>query len=461
MRRNLLLASLIALPAFACGSSPATVNPLEVDLAGSYELTVGDVTQTTVSNQVPKPVGTTSPSTGHRFRLDLRRSGSTYDAVITPEFGGPAPMTAAVPDGSLVLTGESTLSGSSNDGNMNHRWLTLVVPVGADGLGANVSLKGQESVFQGDVGWMYDVTSTAGVVRDKRPPSFKLTASGSAAGKYLPWDRLTVFSSEPVAPEKLALGIQASVASTYAVFTSKNFGASTDASVEWAGRVLLEGTFDDANVPGGDGFVAIEPGIVDLAGNAGSPTTEPTKLPFTMIELGAPQVEIDFDGKDAMAPAMWGSAATVSGAECEANASCLKLGTFAQTICSDSTDGLAARLTGSGSKTLAFRYRVNVAVKYGGGASSFDKSQILKIDLARSGAALRTENVPVPKLQNVGTEEMPVFDSQWIDGAVTLPAGGSTVAFAIRPASLSPYGCYGPALPPVDVTIWVDSLRLE
>lgn len=461
MRRQLLLASLLALPAFACGGSPI-VDPLEVNLTGSYELTAGTVVQKPTSYGGPQPVNAPSPSNGKRFRLDLRRSGSSYEAVVTPEWGAPSSMAVAVTGGTLVLTGEANVAGPGNYGGVYDRWMSIVVPVGPDGLGANVSLTGDEMVSEGDVGWMYDVSVSASVVRDKEAPEFKVSSGGSAAGKYLPWDKLRVSSSEPVDPSRFRVGVKAHVGSSFAVFATRNEGANA-AAVDWAGHVLLEGGFDDFDAPGGPGLLTIDPGIPDLAGNIGAPAIQPQSAAFEVVELGAPQIAIDFDGKDTHAPALWGNAEVIKGSECEANVGCVRLGTFQQMYCASSSDGIASRLTGAGAKKLAFRYRVRLDAKYGGGGTSmYENSPVLNVELARSGAALANATVPTPKLTSIGTQEQPSFESEWVDATVTLPAGGSTLGFAIRPTSMFPYGCGGgPAPVPMDVTVWVDSLRME
>ncbi len=461
MRRHLLLASLLALPAFACGGSP-NVNPLDVNLSGSYELTAGTVVQKPVYQGGPQPVNAPSPSNGKRFRLDLRRSGGSYEAVVTPEWGNPTSMTVAVASGSLVLTGEANVAGGGNYGGVYDSWTSMTVPVGPDGLGANVSLTGSEMVSEGDVGWMYDVSVGASIVRDKEAPEFKVSSGGTAAGKYLPWDKLRVTASEPVNPERFRTSVHANVKSSNAVFVTRNDGANA-AAVDWAGHVLLEGGFDNFDAPGGQGLLTIDPGIPDLAGNIGAPAMQPQSAAFEVVELGAPQVEIDFDGKDTFAPALWGNAEIIKGVECEANVGCARLGTFQQMYCASSSDGIAARLTGPGAKKLAFRYRVRLDAKYGGGGvSMYENNPVLNVELARAGAALTKATVPTPKLVSIGTQEQPSFESDWVDASVVLPAGGSTLGFAIRPTSMFPYGCGGgPAPVPMDVTVWVDSLRME
>lgn len=459
MRRFLLLAPLaFALPTVACGSGSSTVNPLEVNLTGSYELTIGAVARTGTTYPGPTPGNTTPPSQNAIFRLDLRRSGNTYEAVVTPTWGTPTPMTVTTASGSLVLTGETNVSGPGQFGGVYDRWQTITIPVDESGLTSGVTLTGDEMVSEGDVGWNYDISAGASVARDHRPPQVKNASGGSAAGKFLPWDRFRVITSEPVDAAKLKTSVQASVGTTNAVFTSPDVGNGTD----WAGHVLLEGGFDNFDVPGGAGILTIQPGIPDLAGNAGPPTSEPQKVAFEVAELGAPQIALDFDGKPNTSPALWGKAQIVQGADCEAGGGCATFGVFQQSYCSSSSDGIAARLSGAGAKTLAFRYRVHVEPQFGGSENMFTNTTVLSVDLARAGAAKGAANVTMPKLVAGGTKEKPVFDSDWVDGSVAIPSGGANLAFAIRPTSLYPYGCGGgPAPAPVDVTVWIDSLRME
>ncbi len=457
----LALAALPSLAAVACGGSP--VNPLDpqaVDLSGSYVLTTGTVVQTPDTYPGPTPPnGITSPSSSKRFRLDLRRtSPGAYDAVITPEWGVSAPMTVTGSEGKLVLTGEANLSGGGNFGGVSDRWQTIVLDLDGNGLSGNVSLSGDEMVFQGDVGWNYKISASATSVRDKIAPELRFVGGGTANGKYLPWDKLRVQASEPVEASALKAGVTAGVGSTNAVFAA-------DAPAEgtaWAGSVALTGGFDGFDVPGGMGTISLLP-VPDRAGNIGPNVTDGKAQVFEVVELGAPQIAIDFDGKTNWAPATWGKAAVVQGADCESGAGCATFGLLQQSYCSGTADGLAARLTGPGAKKLAFRYRVHLEPKYGGGGTSmFTNATVMRVDLARAGAAASNTTVGMPPLTETGTPEKPTYDSGWVDGSLPLPAGGATLGFALRATELYSYGCGGgPAPAPVDVSVWVDSLRME
>jgi hypothetical protein len=451
-------APIVLSAAVGCGGgSPNPLDPQAVDLSGSYVVTTGAVTQTRTGNGGPNPPsGITSPSTSKRFRLDLRRTNGGYEAVLTPEWGVPTPMTVSGAKGQLILTGEANLSGSGGSANVSDRWQTITIPVTSDGLANGISFVGDEMVFEGDVGWNYDVSTTANVAADTIPPELRVVGRGTADGKYLPWDKLAVQASEPIEGVSFQGAVSATVGTKSAVFAPD----APAAGAEWAGSVGVTGQWDAFDVPGGTGTWGFLP-VKDRAGNSRTATDLKAQI-FEVVELGTPQIAIDFDGKSNYGPAVWGKASVVQGADCEGGGGCASLGVFMQSFCSSSTGGLAARLSVAGGKTLAFRYRVHLEPTYGGSGSGFENATPATLEMARPGAPLATTPLPMPKLTQSGTTQKPIFDSGWVDGAVPLPSGGDTVAFALRSKSLWPYGCGGgPAPAPVDVTVWVDAIRVQ
>ena len=453
MRAKLLFA-LAPLAAFACGSEPV-VSPLEVPLEGSYDLTIGSsVARTLEGSGGPDPdPNAYSPSAGAHLRLDLRRANGGYEAVVTPAYGQAAAMQVAVQHGQIVLSGSVQISAGTSP-NVSDSWKSLTIPVTSTGLSGPVSMTGNESVFEGDVGWMYTTAAGAVVLHDHSAPEFRLASSGSAAGKFMPWDRLVVEASEPVAFSRWSKATQVSVGTSTGVLAAGTIPPGT----EWSGATTLVASFDDFAVGGGSGKIVLQPGVPDLAGNASAPSMQPQTLPFEMVELGAVRSSLDFE-KNEVAPALWGNGALVSGAECESGGACARLGTFSTSYCDATEDGIAARLTAPSAKRLAFRLRVHVSAKYEGMTLDPMGGSVLQAVVARSGAARAEKNVAMPKLVQVGSNS--AWDSGWTDAHVDLPSGAANVAFALRPTSLFPYGCGGPAPVPADVDVFVDAIHLE
>lgn len=458
---GILSASLFLL---ACGGSIGeSPTPQPVPVEGSFDLTFATVTPTEQPNGPPISVPkVTSPSVGAKARLDVRAVSGGYEAVLTPRWGAPAAMAVVATSAELRLTGEVNVNANANANGgaqgVSDRWTTLVLPRRADGsLTGQASLAGDEDVFEGDVGWMYKVSATASFKQDDTVPDFKLASSGSAAGKYLPWDHVRMMASEPVDAPKFLSSTSAVVGSRTASFRDATVDFYNAAGALWAGSTSLDGAFGSWNFGATTGTLALGPGVPDRAGNARAPDASPQNETLVMLDVGAPASGFAFDGKDDAAPGTWGLAAIASGGACEGGG-CLALGPEETNQCAHEGPGFAGRLKPGGT-SLRLRFRVRAASLYQGGPV-MSIGSLLRVETVRPGGAVKTTDVATPELAPLKDGDPLDYASSWSSATADLPPGSGEVGFAVRLVD-APYGCGGPAPAPMKVQVWVDAVHAE
>ena len=440
-----LIASLPVL-VLACGGSIGPIDPGSLHIEGSYDFTTSSyVVDTTNSCCIQPDMG--HPILSQHARLDIKKNGTGYDAVITPDFGDPQAMTVTLGhDGNVTLTGGSpSFSGGASYASVTDDLDTIVLPIGSDGhLSGTFTGKGQENVFEGDVGWMGNATASGNIGADARAPKAQASTIASVSSVVLPWDTLYARLSEPVDGKALTSAITLSPASGTAA-VSWELGST---SVDWLGGVSMTGQRSSWSDFSGAATFAVAGGLLDPSGNASSATS--TSLTFLDVPKGAA-----FSG--ATPPAMWGQAQIATGTEsCGTSSSCIEIGPL-DGPCSAQPGGLAARLDATSAKSISVTYRMRVASQYGQpywGGTGFS--------LAVPGKSAQSATDPNLTVQFSETTDATYnYATDWVTANLDVPAQGE-VGLALAPfGNASMYCGGGPAMPPVKLIVDVATISVK
>lgn len=433
-----LIASLPVL-ALACGGSVSPIDPSSLKIEGSYDFTVSDLTTSNQQGCCTPPPNTSHPAVGQHARLDIRKNGSGYDAVITPEFADPATMTVTVgSDGNVTLQGQVNFNGASTYGGASDELDTIHLAVGSDGhfTGA-FTASGQENIFEGDVGWNAQASATGAVGADARAPQAQADAIASAQSVLLPWDTLSARISEPVDQKALASAITLSPSSGKAGVAWQVGG-----TVDWLGGVSLTGYRTSWSDFTGAASLGVAGGLVDPSGNVSS--TIGMQLQFLDVPKAA-----SFEG--GTVPAMWGAAQVATTASsCGTAAACVEIGPL-DGPCTAQAGGIAGRLDGTGATKLSITFRARATSQYGqpymmGG---------IGVQVATPGNAAQwvSDTTLNPTFTQTTDTQYP-YATDWVTANVTLPASGSEIGFSVLPfGTMSNYCGGGPALPPITLVL--------
>ncbi len=434
-----LIASLPVL-ALACGGSVSPIDPSSLKIEGSYDFTVSDVTVTNQQGCCTPPPNAGHPAIGQHARLDIRKNGAGFDAVITPEFADPQTMTVTVgTDGTVTLQGQVNFNGSSTYGSTSDELDTIQLAVGSDGhFAGSFTATGQENIFEGDVGWNAQASATGAIGADARPPQAQANAIASAPSVVLPWDALSARISEPVDQKALASAITLSPSSGKA-----NVSWQVGGAVDWLGGVSVTGYRTSWSDFSGSASLGVAGGLADPSGNVSS--TIGMQLQFLDVPKAA-----TFAG--GTVPAMWGAAQVATTTEsCGTAGACIEIGPL-DGPCSVQAGGIAGRLdaSGGGSK-LEITFRARAVGQYGqpymmGG---------IGIEVATPGNPSQwvSDQALNPSFQQTADTQYP-YASDWVTADIALPVSGSEIGFAVLPFGTSSTYCGGgPALPPITLVL--------
>ena len=439
-----LTASLPAL-LLACGGTIGPIDTSSLHIEGSYDFTTSSFdVDTTGSCCITQPdVG--HPILSQHARLDVRKAGDGYDAVITPDFGDPAVMTVVVgKDGNVTLTGSVSFSGGGAYATTTDAWSTIVLPVGNDGhLAGTYTATGQENVFEGDVGWTGNATGAGALASDTRAPQARASMVASATSVTLPWDALYARVSEPVGANALSGALALSPASGSAN-VSWQLGST---SADWLGSVSVTGYRTSWSDFSGAATFSVAGGLVDPSGNASASVS----TPITFLDV--PKAT-SFGG--ANPPALWGQTQIATGTDaCGTASSCIEIGPL-DGPCSAQPGGLAARLDNAAGKTIVVTYRMRVASQYG--QPYFEG---VGFSLATPGSAVQSATDSTLTVQFAQTTDATYdYATDWVTAKLAAPAG--EVGLALSPfGAASMYCGGGPAMPPVKLVVDVAAISLE
>jgi hypothetical protein len=447
-RRRAMRCLIASLPVLvlACGGSIGPIDPASLHIEGSYDFTTSAFVVDTTNSCCIEP-NTGHPILSQHARLDIKKNGAGYDAVVTPDFGDPQVMALTVAhDGTVTLSGSVTFSGgSSSYASVSDELDALVFQVGSDGhFTGTYSATGQENVFEGDVGWMGKATASGNVASDARAPQVQASVLSSATSVVLPWDALYARMSEPVD----AKAFSSAIALSPAKGTSNVSWQLGTSSVDWLGSVSILGYRTSWSDFSGAATLGVAGGLVDPSGNASSALS--TQLTFVDVPKAA-----TFSG--ATPPAMWGKSQIATGSDaCGTSSSCVEIGPI-QGPCTVEAGGIAGRLDANGSK-LSVTFRLRAASQYGqpywGGVA---------FSVASPGVAAQTETDPSLQVQFTQTTD-PTYPwaTDWVTANMDLPKSSSEIGFSLLPfGNASMYCGGGPAMPPVTLVVDVASISIK
>jgi hypothetical protein len=440
---------IVSLPvlALACGGAVGPIDPASLHIEGSYDFTTSTYDVDSSNSCCIQP-NSGHPILSQHARLDIKKNGTSFEAVLTPDFGDPQVMTVTLAqDGTVTLAGGSVnfSGGGSSYQSVSDSLDTIVLAVGSDGhLAGTYKGTGQENVFEGDVGWMGNATATGNVGHDARAPQAQASAIVSATSVVLPWDALYARISEPVDSKTLASAIALSPTNGTAN-VSWELGPT---SIDWLGGVSMTGHRTSWSDFSGSATFSVAGGLVDPSGNASSAVSTP--LTFLDVPKAAA-----FSG--ATPPAMWGATQVASGTEsCGTASSCIEIGPL-DGPCTAQAGGLAARLDATSAKTISVVYRMRIASQYGQpyfGGTGFS--------LATPGKAAQSASDPTLTVQfNQTTDATYNYATDWVTANLAAPAQGE-VGLALNPfGNASMYCGGGPAMPPVKLIVDVASISVK
>ncbi len=430
-------------------------------LSGSYDVVLSGVRQ-----QDPNNPGIASPSEGVRLRLDLRRQGEGYQAVVTPRFGQASALAVTLSRSAMTLSGAVVVAGGAG---ATDTWATLTLQRAASGrLSGALSALGTEELLMGDVVSSGAVEADGNLTPDATAPELqvRLTSSVGPGDALLPWDPLVVVAAEGVQPAAwesrlgvVPLGDAQGLPELGWELTPEPASPSA-----WAGALAAEGRWRRWSDGGVSFSVEVAAGTPDLAGHAAAALVAPAQL----LWVGPPQPRIDY-GADAIDYGQWGRVRWLApgDAACEPGASCAKIGSFESGACgAGSPAGLAARLQRSGD-VLHVRYRVEITLPDEGDpqpAPTWAPSP-LGLELAVPGGRPRRTSVAL---------ESGAFTSWRVEGAARIWTTGwrtfdvplaeeqsAEIGYALF-AGLGPGTCTGGLIPPpVTTTVYVTSVTVD
>jgi hypothetical protein len=435
---------LASLPVFAlaCGGSIGPIDPGSLHIEGSYDFSTSSFTVDTSNSCCIQP-SEAHPILSQHARLDIQKTGTTFKAVLTPDFGDPQEMNVAVTSNAVTLTGSSaSFSGGGNYQSVTDSLDTIVLPIGNDGkLAGTYTGSGQENVFEGDVGWQGNATAAGQIGADTRAPQTQASVISSATSVVLPWDTLYVRSSEPVTNLQSAVSLM-----TGSGIVAVQWQGGTANS--WIGDVSVTGVRSSWSALSGSATLGVAAGLADPSSNVS--TAVATPITFLDVPKAAA-----FSGDTP--PAMWGQTQIATGSDaCGTASSCVEIGPL-DGPCSAQPGGIAARLDASAGKVIAVTYRMRVASQYG--QPYFNGAGFT---IATPGNAAQPASDPNVQVQFAQTTDPTYnFATDWVTANLPVTAQGE-VGLALSPfGNASMYCGGGPAMPPVKLIVDVASISVK
>lgn len=448
-------------------------------LEGSLDLRF---TEVQAAGDIPTWLGSASPSLAAPFRVDLRRVGGAFvgtrsadvarglEAVVTGRWSAPAAYAVSAEGDGLVLTGQGVAASALGAGlptSTTDTWTRIVLPLDGEGhLTGAVRAEGRRTVWQGDAGWMGDLTGRGTVRVDDTAPEIRFDVDSplAPAGKLLPWDAIGVTVAEPVEPtgveEHTRLGGDHGDS-----LALRWLPGAPPAGTAWAGRTSFGGHLDDWTRAGsGEPWILrnVENLVKDPVGWVAAPRSQP----LSILSVGPATNQVGFDD-DILLTTPWGPQDLYGGGEagthdrrCESGG-CLRLGPVSVSGCRGERAGFAALLNRLGGVEL--RYRVLVRMPHDGPDAPRLYTPAVTLEVASAGRppldVTAMAGAPVPHLATA----VDGFDygTSWTSLQVTAPEGMGPVGVAVALGGPHvPLGtCAGPPLPPAEVELLVERVK--
>jgi hypothetical protein len=405
------------------------------------------------------------------------RSGTTYEAVVTPRWGTPRSYMVTASDTELKMTGTASISGGGI-GFVTDNWKELRLGVASGALSGAVDGSGEETITMGDVIDFVTVTTKGSITPDGTLPELRSEISSPILpqGQMLPWETLRIRAAEPIEKGAFAdgLAVRRAAPDPNAPMPTSRWVTEPTGDAAWAGAILAAGkvgSWDEIN------GIAMQ---VQATGAAvydrmGHNMRDAFSAPFTFIDLNLATTGFPLEAGPTPVPAKWGEV-TVQGMMaadpmCESG-SCLVFGPFDNGWCSVGRRGVAARLNAprlpdgsfSPRAKLRVRYRVLTGTAPNGSAPGSGPAPF-SIDVVTLGADARTTEVPPPALHDLGAGELR-YASDFLDAVAPGPdnASGSEYGFAIYAGTRNTISCGGsggPLPPPVKTQVVIDKITIE
>lgn len=390
---------------------------------GYFDLTFNSVTAT-----VPMGPGDVEPpSQKTALRVDLPEApakGATWQATVTPRWGQPALFTVTAVEGGLLLKGSTTLTETTSTRRVTDVWQSFTLEMKGKALTGKVSSTGQESVYQGELGWSGALSGGGDLRPDATLPEGRAANEPGAGpeGALLPWDAVQVRFAEPLKPtEALAkLALQGEGGSVPLAWDQPK--GTLDGSVS-----TLAGYQQGWDGVVGAAKLQLHDGFRDPALNEG----QGFEKDFSVISVPPAPVGgvVWGDGHQVL----WGSSASFVGETCEGKG-CLAVGPFMSSSCGVSSAGAALRLPAPPVGVTKLRIRLRALLSQpattepGGPAGP----ALLTVDVARPGKGATSVEVPTPSALEADDGGSLPFASAWTTVLVQVPDGVGEVGVALR-----------------------------
>jgi hypothetical protein len=423
-----------------------------------------------------------APSEGASVRVDLRRSGAKFDAVVTPKWGTPIAYDVTESSTDLKLTGTGS-DGATVSGNMfgyvTDKWKELrLARDAAGGLSGGVQGSGEETILTGDVIDMATLTTGGSIAPDGTLPELRSDVSSPVlpAGQLLPWDTIRVRAVEGIAADKFAAGLSVGRANPdpNAPMPVTTWVTGPTDATSWAGAVTAAGKVASWDEINGIAMLVRATGaaVVDRAGHN---MANAFSAPFTFIDLNVATTGYPLGAAPTPVPAKWGDAVTVHGMAgadpvCESGM-CLVVGPFDNNYCGVPRNGVAGRL--GAPPTTGGAVRVNVRVRYriltatAPGATPGTGPAPFSIDVTALGIDPKTTEIASPALRDLGAAAGEMrYASDFLDAVAPGPdvPSAAEFGFAIYAGTRSTISC-GPGggllPPPVKTELVIDKITIE
>jgi hypothetical protein len=379
----------------------------------------------------------------HLARLDIRKIGTGYEAIVTRLYGEPTAVVVSVTGTSVLLTGNVVVLTASGCAGGERAWTSVDIPRTADGRLGSPPVFGVTDTFPrssefigpccGVIDDVITTTPTPPLTPDRTPPwASAAVISPVLPGGPVPWDPISVSVSEGVPASQLSTTASLVLAGTTAPLdvTWKIVPSPVDAS--WNAFVKEEGHVTDWDEVAGKSLQFItSPGLTDPSGNT---SVGYTFAPFAFLNIGKPAAAFDFDGPVTLAT--WGSTRLVTGGT--ADAAVCESGGCA--ILDPLAPGIAGRLATSGSASeVHVRYRVLFA--FDAAYPSPYQGWPPVVELARPGAPAIVQSFAYGTLHDLGTSAGTLhWASDWTTAVFPVPPAppGAEIGFRIWSATTTP-----------------------
>jgi hypothetical protein len=371
---------------------------------------------------------------GDSARLDIRKTSTGYEAIITPDGGHPASVSMTITDTSVHLSGSIVLP-PGQCGVFGWTWTSVTIPRLPDGsLGSHPTLTASGPNYSYSdpcCEYVDNIPAPGGpfLLRDTTPPRLSLGTmpTNVPPGQLLPWDSIPIGVSEGVPASKVLASLSlVEVPSASPVGgISWNVSASP-VELAWDAIVRVEAVASSWDAVAGKKVqVVAAPGVPDLAGNLSSASRLSA---VTFADVGPPRARFDLDAPAVLAT--WGTArlaaaGTPDADVCEAGG-CALVGPFG------GYDGIAGRLATSGAVSeVHIRFRLLSVSEVVPGSSAPPWMPL--VEVVRPGQASVVQALPVGPMHVSTSPSLLSWASDWATAVITVPSAspGAEIGFRL------------------------------